>query len=318
MRIIFILIPLFLLSNDLIIKYLNLKPFYYQNQIINLKLKIISPFSDLNITSTNNLKIKVSNENPFIYIIDSHFKNTDNPKFIFISSQEINKTIYLNNLINTKILNPIPNFSGVLADELNTSTPIALKTKEKILLSFTIKCKNCNIEDFHLKNEENLTIINNNTASFIITLPMNTKKLNFYYFNLNTQTFNKISIPIQLKENTISTQTNINPKENNFFTPINILLLIIIALFLILFIIFQKIWILIFPLIIGGYLVFQNLPKGEIYLKKGQKVTILPTKNSTIIYIVNHNQKTKILNKTKNYVQIKIDNKIGWVKNENN
>ena len=318
MRIIFLLIPLFLLSNDLIIKYLNLKPFYYQNQIINLKLKIISPFSDLNITSTNNLKIKVSNENPFIYIIDSHFKNTDNPKFIFISSQEINKTIYLNNLINTKILNPIPNFSGVLADELNISTPIALKTKEKILLSFTIKCKNCNIRDFHLKNEENLTIINNNTASFIITLPMNTKKLNFYYFNLNTQTFNKISIPIQLKENTISTQTNINPKENNFFTPINILLLIIIALFLILFIIFQKIWILIFPLIIGGYLIFQIFPKGEIYLKKGQKVTILPTKNSTIIYIVNHNQKAKILNTTKSYVQIKINNKIGWVKNENN
>jgi len=215
-------------------------------------------------------------------------------------------------------LNTIPNFSGVLANELNISTPIALKTKEKILLSFTIKCKNCNIKDFHLKNEENLTIINNNTASFIITLPINTKKLNFYYFNLKTQTFNKISVPIQLKENTISTQSNINPKENNFFTPLNILLLIIIALFLTIFIIFQKIWILIFPLIIGGYLISQLIPKGEIYLKKGEKVTILPTENSTIIYVIKKNQKAKILNKTNNYVQIKINNKIGWVKNENN
>ena len=318
MRIIFLLIPLFLLSNDLIIKYLNLKPFYYQNQIIDLKIKIISPFNDLNITSTNNVQIKISNKNPFIYIINSRFKNTKNPKFIFITSQEVNKSIYLNELINTKTLSTIPNFSGVLADELNISTPIALKTKEKILLSFTIKCKNCNIKDFHLKNEENLTIINNNTASFIITLPINTKKLNFYYFNLKTQTFNKISVPIQLKENTISTQSNINPKENNFFTPLNILLLIIIALFLIIFIIFQKIWILIFPLIIGGYLIFQIFPKGEIYLKKGEKVTILPTKNSTVIYIIKKNQKAEILNKTKNYVQIKINNKIGWVKNENN
>ena len=319
MRIFFLFIPFILFANDLIIKYLNLKPFYYQNQIINLKIKIISPVNDLNISGTN-AKLNITNQNPYIYIINTKFKADNFPKYIFITSNSdlINKTIYLNQILKIKKLNKIKNFSNVLATELNISEPIALKTKNnKILLSFTIKCKNCNLEDFNLTNNEKFTIINLNTATYIVTLPKNTQKFSFYYFNLKTQTFEKILIPIKLKDETISTQTNINPKENIFFTPLNILILIFIALFLTLFLIFQQIWILIFPLILGGYLIYQFIPKGEIYLYKGQKVTILPTSNSTVIYIIKKDQKAKVLARSRNYVEIKIKNKIGWV-HENN
>jgi len=318
MRIFFLFLPLILFANDLIIKYLNLKPFYYQNQIVNLKIKIISPINNLNISNTNNVKLNIYNPNPYIYILDIKFKADNFPKYIFITSHKINKTIYLNKILNIKKLNKIKNFSNILANELNISEPIALKTKNnKILLSFTIKCKNCNLKDFNLTDNEKFTIINPNTATFLVTLPQNIKKFNFYYFNLKSQTFKKISIPVKIKDETISTQTNINPKENIFFTPLNILILILIALFLILFLIYQKIWILLFPLILSGYLIYQFIPKGEIYLHKGQKVTILPTPNSTVIYIIEKNQKAKIIARSRNYVEIKINNKIGWV-NENN
>jgi len=318
MRIFFLFLPLILFANDLIIKYLNLKPFYYQNQIINLKIKVISPINDLNISSTNNIELNITNPNPYIYVLNTKFKADSSPKYIFIISQKINKTIYLNQILKTKKLNKIKNFSNILADELNISEPIALKTEEdKILLSFTVKCKNCNLKDFNLTDNEKFTIINSNTATFIVTLPQNIRNFNFYYFNLKSQSFKKISVPVKIKDETISTQTNINPKENIFFTPVNILILILIALFLILFLIYQKIWILIFPLILSGYLIYQFIPKGEVYLHKGQKVTILPTSNSTVIYIIKKDQKAKVIDRSRNYVEIKINNKIGWV-NENN
>jgi len=147
-------------------------------------------------------------------------------------------------------------------------------------------------------------------------VPKNKKKIEFYYFNLKQEKFNKIEIPIILKQETISTQTDLNPEENRFFTPLNILILGIIAFFLIIFIIYQKIWILFFPLILGGYLIYVILPKGELILKRNTKVQILPTKQSTVIYITKEPQKAKILNKTDNYTKVEINKKIGWVKNE--
>jgi len=315
MRFLLFFLPLFLLSESLIIKYLNLKPFYYENQIINLNIKIISPVKNLNITSTYNIKLNISNKNPYIYLLNLKFKANNNPKFLFISSNEINKTIFLNSKINIKQLNKINNFSNLLADELNISTPVAIKSpNNNIILSFTIKCKNCNLKDFHLTNKEKLKIINSNTATYLANLPKNTQNFEFYYFNTKKQTYQKVSVPIKLKDETISTQTNINPKENKFFTPLNIFILIIIAIFLLFFLIFQKIWILIFPIIIGGFLIHSLLPKGEIYLHKGDKLTILPTYNSTVIYIVEKDQKVKILNRSRDYVEVKIKNKIGWVK----
>jgi len=319
MRILLFLIPLFIFADDLIIKFTNLKPFYYENQIVNLKLKVISPFNDLNISATKNIVLEINKINPFIYFVQARFQVDKENKFIFITSKELNKTINVNSLFKIKKLEPIPHFSHVLAQEINITSPVAVKTKDNhIILSFTIKCKDCNIKAFHLSNDENLTILSNNLASYLITLPSDVKTFDFYYFNLDTQSFKKISIPIKLEEETISTQTDINPKYNNFFTSLNILLLLLLAFFLLMFIVFQYLWILIFPLIISFYLAYQLLPKGIIYLYKGDKLTILPTQNSTVIYVVKKDTTAKILNISRNYMQVKVDNKIGWVKNENN
>ncbi len=312
MRIFLIFFPFLLFADNLIIKYLNLKPYYYQNQIVNLKFKIISPVKDLNFTSPD-VELNVSNESPYIYIVNTKFKADNTPKNIIIISSSINQIINLNSVIKIKQLQPVKNFSNILAENLKIKDAISTLSNNKILLSFTLKCKNCDIKDFHLKNEENITVLNPNEATCLITVPKNIKNFSFYYFNTNSENFKKISVPIKLKEETISTQTDINPNENTFFTPLNILILIIIAFFLVIFLIYQKIWILIFPLIFSGMIIYEFLPKGEIILKRGDKLTILPTYNSTVIYIVKKSQKAKILNKSGNYVEIKIYNKTGWV-----
>jgi hypothetical protein len=138
----------------------------------------------------------------------------------------------------------------------------------------------------------------------------------FYYYNTQCDNYEKIIVPINLKEETISTQTNLNPEDKTIFTPLNIFLLCIIALLLIIFLVYQKIWLIIPPLLLSIYLIYLNLPKGNAYLKRGAKVYILPTSHSTVFYISPIGTKVKILKKEKNYTKIRLNNKIGWVKNE--
>jgi len=317
-KLLIFLLPFLLFAE--IIKFNNLKPFYYKNQMVLLNGKIIlkNPINIQAIPSYNT-EINITKKNPYIYKFNITFQaNNEEHKIIFIGPQ-FYKELNLNSLFKLKTISPPKNFSNVFADEFEIINPISSKyNKNYNIVSFRIKCKNCNIKDFSFNaKEQNLTIISPNEASYYIVLPKDIHKLNFYYFNLKEQTFKKISIPIIIKENTISTQTQVNPEENIFFTPLNILILILIALFLIMFLIYQKVWILIFPFILGGYLVYMILPKGEVLLPKNTKVQILPTFQSTVIYITKQQQNAKILNKVIGYTKVKIKNKIGWVKNEN-
>ena len=316
MKFLIFLLPLFIFAE--IIKFNNLKNEYFYNQLVNLKGKIILQ-KDINLTSisTEQTEVNLTKTNPYIYQIDIKFKANDKPHKIFLIGYKFYKEIDLNNLIKIKKINAPKNFSNIYAKEFKIINPIASKYDENhTILSFTIKCKECNIEDFNLSNEQNLTLINKNEATYYILLPKNLKFFTFFYFDLNSSTLKKIKIPINLNQKTISTQTDVNPEENTFFTPINILILSIIAFLLVIFLIYQYIWILIFPLFLTGYLIYTIFPKGEIFLPRNTKVQILPTPQSTIIYITPNAQKAKILKKLKKYTKIKINNKIGWVKNE--
>ena len=320
MKILISLILPFLLFAD-IIKINNLKKEYYQNQIVNLEGRIVLQ-NDINITAipSKNVEVNITKTNPYVYKIHIKFKADNTPHKLILIGPKFYKEFDLNNMIKiTDIPNKPQNFSGVYAENLQIINPIASRyDKNKNILSFTIKCKNCNINDFNLSKEQNLTILNPSEASYYILLPKNQKKLSFFYYDLNTSSFKKITIPIKLEQQTISTQTNVNPEENTFFTPVNILILGIIAFFLVLFLIYQRIWILIIPVMLATYLVYTLIPKGEIILPRNTKVQILPTKNSTVIYSTPENEKAEVLKKIDGYIKVKIKNKTGWVKDENN
>ena len=318
MRLFFLLIPFFLFASDFIVKYENLKPFYYKNQIVNLKFKVVSPKPNLMFLNDSKIDLNITQINPYIYQISAKFKADDSNKTITLYTNDEQQKIYLNKKITIKNLPKIKNFSGVLAEKFNIINPISSEYENnKTILSFTIKCVNCNIEDFKLNKDENLTVVSQNEATYYTVLPKTQKKLTFYYYNTKQNRFEKETVPVILKEETISTQTDINPSENKIFTPLNIMILVLIAIGIVIFLIYQKIWLLIFPLLLSIYLIIQLLPKGNVILKKGTKVQILPTKNSTVFYIVKKETNAKILNKKGNYIKIKINNKIGWI-NENN
>jgi hypothetical protein len=319
MRYLILFIASLLFSSDLIIQYPNLKKEYYENQIINLKIKIITP-QDVNLTFIPPLEseINVTKPGKFIYIVNLKYRNNDDIKKFFIIGKNIYKEIILNNLYTSKSLQKVKKFCNVLADNFQILNPIASKYNNKYnMLSFTIKTENANLKDFSLNlKDENLTMVSSDKATFFGLIKNNIKRLTFYYFNTENDNYEKITVPINLKEETISTQTDLNPEENTIFTPSNVFLLSLIALFLIIFLVYQKVWLILLPLLLSIYLIYLNLPKGSGYLERGTKIYILPTPQSTIFYIAPIGTKVEILKKEKNYTKIKLNNKIGWVKNE--
>ncbi|QCT94506.1 hypothetical protein FE773_04735 [Caminibacter mediatlanticus TB-2] len=311
-------IPFFIFAE--ILKYENIKPYYYPNELVNFNIRVILPTpKKINVTTSYNVETNLTQINPYIYLLNVKFLANNEPHKLIIISKKFYKEINLNNLIKIKKIIPPKNYSNIVADDLKIENPIATKyDKNHTILNFNILCKNCFIKNFKVSSyEQNLTTISQNKASYYVILPKNIKEFTFFYFNSNKQTFEKIKIPVIITQNIISTQTNINPEDEKIFTPLNILILILIAFSLIIFLVYQKIFILLLPILLSISLLLKILPKGEIEIKKGTKVQILPTKQSTIIYISNKNEKAQILNKTKNYIKIKINNKIGWIKSEN-
>ncbi len=309
----------FSFSANLIVQYPNLKKEYYENQIIDLNIKVITP-KEMNLTFIPPLggEVNVTKTNPFVYNINVRYKNNDEIKKLFIVSKNIYKEIPLNDLYSTKQVDKIRDFCNVLAKNLQIKNIISSKYNDRYnMISFTLTGEDANLNDFtlHLK-DENLTIVSPQKATYLGLVENNKKALNFYYLNTEKDNYQKMNVPINIKSETISTQTDLNPEENTLFTPINILILSTIAVLILIFLIYQKIWLIFPPLILTGYLIYANLPKGEAYLTRGTKVYILPTKNSTVFYITPIGTEVKILKKTAKYTKIQIQNKIGWVKNE--
>jgi hypothetical protein len=319
MRYLILLIASLLFASDVIIQFPNLQKEYYENQIIDLKIKVITP-KEMNLTFIPplNSEINVTKENPFVYDVDVKYKNNDDIKKLFIVNNDFYKEITLNDLYKTSRIDKIPGFCNVLAKKLTVKNTISSKYDDKYnIVSFTLIGNDADLNDFtlHLK-DENLTVISPEKATYLGLVEKNKKKIKFYYFNTQNDNYEKITIPVNIKEETISTQTDLNPEENTLFSPTNILILSVIAFLTIVFLVYQKVWLIFPPLLLSAFLIYINLPKGDAFLTRGTKIYILPTKNSTVFYVAPIGTKVKILKKLHNYTKIEFNNKIGWVKNE--
>jgi len=298
-----------------IVKIENLRPIYYENQVTTFKIKVISNYkTKISIIAPKNTKYHIFNKNGYVHEINLTTTITNPMPKIIITGKKLYKKVNFKDL-NIVKLNPPKNFSGIIADELKISNVIAAKNDDNsVILSFDLSGKNINLKDFHLPYEEKLTLRSDNLASYYVIIPKNKKNLKFSYFDTKENTFKQVTIPVILKGETISTQTNINPEDNSFFSPLNILLLSLIAFSLIIFLIYRKIFLLIFPLIFAGILIYPYLPKGEIIIPKNTNIYLLPTSQSTAFYITKQEKHTKVLKKVNGYYKVEINNKIGWVK----
>ena len=316
MRIIFFII-LFTFSyanESFIAKFENLKPYYYNHQIVNLKLKIIS---DSNVSlrdEFNNTYSLIDTNNS--YIANLSFELNNSFKTFILKIGDYEKNITPN--VKIKYLHPPKNFCGVLANEFNiTDKILANYDKDNNLIYLNIKTDG-NINNFSLgfRNEKIYSVGNNGIYTYSATLDVGKNNFDIVYFDLNSESYKHIKFFIPLKTEETSTQTDIKPMAKNNKMIINIILSVLVLLWGALYFRKRKITYIILILLALLSLVFLNLPKKEIVLKEGTKVHILPFDKSTVFLIIGVDTKVKVLDTKGSFKKIEFNNHIGWIKDK--
>ena len=186
MRIIFFII-LFTFSyanESFIAKFENLKPYYYNHQIVNLKLKVISD-SNVSLRDEFNKTYSLIETNNS-YIANLSFELNNSFKTFILKVGDYEKNITPN--VKIKYLHPPKNFCGVLANEFNITDKILTNyDKDNNLIYLNIKTDG-NINDFSLgfRNEKIYNVENNGVYSYSAILDVGKNNFDIVYFDLNS------------------------------------------------------------------------------------------------------------------------------------
>lgn len=218
-------------------------------------------------------------------------------------------------------------YSSVLGKSMKISGVRSKKYDEwSNIIIFDLEIEDGNLEDFKLKGIEkqgfNGEIVRDESilkAVYYAVIPSYLKNLHFTFFNLKTLGYEEKVLPIEIKDDRVSTQADLVPK-NNFLIFSNIVLLCLILSLIILGFLYRKksrvfflcmgIASALFLFLLYRFLIFQ-----EVKLKIGTLITILPTQNSTIMQKVQAPFSAEVVGEHKGYYKIKFENsKIGWVK----
>ena len=227
-------------------------------------------------------------------------------------------------MLNVSELEAPLDFCGVLAKSLKIVEYESVQyNKNNNLVLMKVKGTYANLEDFHIpyanvqkikEKDENFPVMQ---ILYYATIPSDYSKVQLSFFNTTTREFQKISLPIVVKDETVSTQSDINPTEDE-----NRMYKIVAAasLGLILFlvgIIKKSVFTSLLGLVLLGFAGYKAMPMESVCVKKGSKIYLLPTKRSTVFKIENKNGRYYKLNEANGYVKIILPNKkIGWVKKD--
>ncbi|WP_291951752.1 hypothetical protein [Campylobacter sp.] len=223
-----------------------------------------------------------------------------------------------------KIEAPVNKYSHIVASNLKVKQVRANNfDNETMILFIELIGENTNLEGFEIKSisKQGVEAIKGNfskqSAFYYAILDKNKSKFDFSYFNTTKKELQEFSLKIELKEDSISTQSDLNPKTNNFNFYKQIILWSFCFIFAIWFI-FKKSYIalgLAILTLIASFLSHHSIYKT--FLKAQSKIQILPTLNSTYFYSGEQIQEVEVLDKREHYRKILLNNgKIGWVKNE--
>lgn len=347
--ILIILINTFLCINlyaakNLYISYKELPKQVYKNQKFEVVLKALITSNNFDNISTSfsdskNIKVlnpdsswkKISNN---LYENRFYFKASEGkfllPKFT-VNLMQNGTNLETSNLLAkdiaySNIATKDKRFSNIIAKELVLK---AYKTKQynnkESLTIIDIDAINSNLEDFSLQGieEQGVSKIKdsypNQNLIYYFVMPVHKKKVVFNYYNSSTKSFENITIPLILQNELVSTQTDLNPNDSNFEKYKKMAVVALFLIFLILFIWKRNKFYLFFTVVLFTASALYLMPNKTGFVKEGSFIYILPTKNSTIFFKLDKNQKVEVLNQKNDFIKVMgVDNKfIGWVKEEN-
>ena len=310
-----------------------------QGEIFTITLKALSTvknFDDISYEFSNYSGIKLLDEVPqreqkgkFLYdtfhlLSTSRSIKLPDVKATLIASEEYDSTFIKGKTLNVIKLNPKKNFSNVIANslELVKYKTTSYDTTHNIVI-FVATAENANLNTMHFKNVfkqgvESLSDSHlNSKITYFIVVDKRVENFTFSYFNLLKNRFERITIPIIVMDDSVTTQSDLKPRDQSHNLQ-KIYVASAVAIFgFILILIKRKYIYLAFIFLPLGYIAYLLTPEESICIKKGAQIHLLPVDNGTIFETTRSSYFLLKEGQTERYIKVKLqNNKIGWVKNE--
>ncbi len=312
-----------------------------KGEIFSVGIKTLSTvknFSSVTYRFSNSRGVRLLNKNPVRkrdakYLHDTfYFLTTSSrakiPDFIATLHSNSGNTYRKSRLIGQNLdvvtLNPKDDFSNLIA---NSFKILDYKTSnfdtEHNIVVFSAIIKNANVKAFKFKNifKQGFESIKrsgfNSKITYYAVINKDIENFSFSYFNLKENKFLDINIPITVVDDSVTTQSDLKPK-NQSKERLKMGIAGVISIVFIIFVVWRKKYIyLIFVLIPLIYIGLKAIPSKEVSIKKGASIYLLPVKNGTIFEKTTQKIYLQKEGEVKNFIKVKLKNeKIGWVRNE--
>jgi len=312
-----------------------------KGEIFSITLKTLSTiktFQDINYQFSDYFGLEPLNEVPYreetskYYFDTFYFLTTQNRAKIpnitatIITEYENNykQEIIIGKKINVVTLNPKKDFANIIA---NSFELINYKTTDfdniHNIIVFSATANNCDIQSFKLNNVHKQGIesikesIYDSKITYYAIINKEIENFSFSYFNLIKNKFELITIPIIVNDDSVTTQTDLKPKDQSK-EKLKMNIAGVISLVGFIFILWRRKYIYLFFIIIPLiYIASIVVPAKDICIKKGSTIHLLPVLNGTIFETTQTEYSLPKEGSVKNFTKVKLqNNKIGWVKNE--
>lgn len=232
------------------------------------------------------------------------------------------------NPLQFKRINANKNYAHLVAKELEIKHIKSDYFDDKNLVMIVeFEAKEANLKNFWLDNDKIIQQridgfrgdFHDSTAFYSAVFNPNINELNFSYFNTSTQNLENVSLKVELSDEKVSTQTDLNPKNNDLIFYKKLGLWILAVILAVIFVLKRNYILFIIALVafITSFFIGDNTTQMAT-LKANSRAKILPTSQSTYFYTNEKDEEVEILGKRKEWVKVLFENgKIGWVNNEN-
>jgi len=325
-------------EQSIFFSYKEMPSTVYVGELFSIKIKAIianDDFEEITSRFLNSKDLKIINPNSrWKWFSDNIFYNTYYMKTDSVDAKlpSLELSIFLDSIKidsgNLEVTTPniiklkgTKYFSGVIAKSLKIKKNKTTHFDDKnLIVVLEIEAQQANLNDFKLQwvERDGIDSSRSNLPYFSIfyyaIVPDFTKEFIFTYFNRVANKFEKITLPIVLSDEQISTQVDLNPATNSLQIYKDSAYGFLALFFIILFIRRRKIVYIIFLVMLIALFIYNKNPFNSIKLDKGSQIRILPTKKSTVFYITNRTIYAQKLDSKNNYIKILLPNgKIGWL-----
>lgn len=247
------------------------------------------------------------------------------PAIRYSNFSTISGAILPGRTLNVTRLNPPADFCGILADrfDIRKSKTTAFD-KAKNVLVFTADANRSDLSGFNLAQAgtQSVESLENGTGFSALTyyavLPSRIETLKFTYFNLQTHDFEPIRIPIEIEDDSVSTQSDLVPTEQGHALKKAATFGGIAAVALLIFLFRRRYGYLVIALAASSYALWLGAPLQHVCLRKDAPILLLPMRNATIFEIAPHRYTLIVEGHREGYTKVRLRNsdKIGWIRDE--